>query len=257
VTLPRVSIVINTWSLSSKPYLDLCIDSVKQLNYPKELLDVVLVGRKSYAPEYAGVKTVAPDSDEFGNELGQNFGVAHTNPESKHLFLINDDVFLTKNCLRNLVEAAGDQDLLLVPTSPCDNQWKYLLTFAVEHEGMHMILTDRFYRYEDLAPYAQSMINAESLYPSGLVLTDKLCLFAVLIPRSTWNWMGPMDEGFNTGQSDIDYSLRARERNIPRVIALNAIAWHFGGATSGDTFTDEHRRKNAEYFARKWPNEKL
>jgi GT2 family glycosyltransferase len=118
-------------------------------------------------------------------------------------------------------------------------------------------LTDRFYRYDDLKPYFDGMMRARSVYPQGVLITDKLCLFAVLIPRKTWARLGPMDENFNTGQSDFDYSLRAREQNVPRLIALNSIAWHFGGATSGDSFSQEQRDKNAAYFKSKWPGESL
>lgn len=253
----KVSIVVNTWSEKAKPYLDLCIESIQALNYPKEQLDVVLVGRKSYAPEYAGVKTVAPESDQFGNEFGQNFGVMHTNPESKYLFLINDDVCLTRDSLKNLVEIAGDQDMILSPISPCDNYWKYHLHFGFPYKGELKFLTERFYRLEQLAEYRENLISAHSIYPQGLLITDMLCLFAAFIPRSTWEKIGPLDENFDTGQSDFDYCLRARELNIPRLIALNSLVWHFGGATSAESHTDERREKNAAYFRSKWPGEKL
>jgi GT2 family glycosyltransferase len=237
--------------------LDACIESINNLDYPRELLDVVLVGRKSYAPTFEGVKTVAPESDEFGNEFGQNFGVEHTDPASELLFLINDDVILTRSCLKNMALAAGNQDCLMVPISPCDNAWKYTLHFQFMHNNQAQVVADRFYRYDDLKPYLKSMMNADSVYNPGLVYTDKLCLFAALIPRSTWNKVGRMDEGFSTGQSDFDYSIRCRHLNIPRAVCLNALAWHFGGATSTDTLSAEKRQKNADYFKKKWPNETL
>jgi GT2 family glycosyltransferase len=257
MTAPKVSIVVNTWSPKAKPYLDLCIESIRNLNYPQEQLDVVLVGRKSYQPEYEGVKTVAPDSDEFGNELGQNFGVAVTDPSSDYLFLINDDVFLTKNCVKNLVDMCAGQNMLLTPISPCDNFWKYTLHFVFNHEGEQLALFDRFYRYEQLEPYFKSLMNADSIYPQGALQTDMICAFALFLPRSTWNMIGPLDENFDTGQSDYDYCLRARALNLPRVIALNSIAWHFGGATTDGGHSDVRREKNTKYFQEKWPGERL
>lgn len=253
----RVSILVNTWSPSAKSYLDLCMRSIFALNYPKDQLDVVLVGRKSYAPEYPGVKTVAPDSDQFGNEFGQNFGVAHTDSTSEFLFLINDDVFLTKNCLKNLVDiASGDTDMLLMPISPCDNYWKYSLHFPFQHQGQTMLLTERFYKYDQLAPYAEALMNTDSLYPQGAIFTDMLCTYALLLSRRTFERIGPLDEGFDTGQSDYDYCRRAEALNIPRVIALNALVYHFGGATSETGHTLERRVRNARYWKSKygeWP----
>lgn len=255
--MSKVSIIVNTWSPEALRYLSLCMESIRALDYPKELLDVVLVGRKSYAPEYAGVKTVAPDSDAFGNEFGQNFGVQHADPDSKYLFLINDDVCLTRDSLKNLVELADDQDMILSPISQCDNYWKYQLHFPIQHEGQTLFLTDRFYRLEQLEQYRASLMSAQSIYPPGVIITDMLCLFAAFIPRSTWEKIGPLDENFDTGQSDFDYCLRARELNIPRLIALNSLVWHFGGATSETSHTDERRKKNTAYFQEKWPGERL
>jgi GT2 family glycosyltransferase len=255
--MSRVSIVINTWSPAAKPYLDLCVESVRRLNYDQAALDVVLVGRKSYAPEYDGVKTVAPDSDSFGNEFGQNFGVAHTDPSSEYLFLINDDVCLTPGSLKNLVQMTSDSDVLLSPISPCDNYWKYQLHFPIKHEGETILLTDRFYKLEQLEECREALLSAESIYPQGAILTDMLCAFALFLPRKTWARIGPLDENFHTGQSDYDYCLRARALDIPRVIALNSLVWHFGGVTSEGTLNERARLANVEYFQKKWPGEKL
>jgi GT2 family glycosyltransferase len=156
-----------------------------------------------------------------------------------------------------MIRLADISDMLLVPISPCDNHFKYALHFPFQHEGQTKLLTSRFYKYDILKPLADGLMDADSYYPQGAICTDKLCLFAVLIPRSTWNKIGPMDEGFNTGQSDYDYSLRARDLNIPRLIALDSVVWHFGGATSENGHTKEQREKNTAYFRAKWPKESL
>lgn len=249
---PKVSITINTWAPESKKYLDLCVESVQRLNYPKDLIDVTVVGRKSYQPEYKGVKTVAPDSDDFTNEFGQNFVIRHTDPESKYLFMLNDDCVCTPDSLRHLIDVAGDQDLMVMPISPCDNYWKYQLMFPIKYNGNVVMLSDRFYRYEQLESYRESLLHAESIYPPGVLMTEMLCTFALLLPRKTYERIGPFDEEFNCGQSDFDYCLRAQQMGIPRAIALHSLVWHFGGATSSNTMTAARKVSNARHFRKKW-----
>ncbi len=255
--MPKVSIVVITYLERSKQYLDLCIESIRRLDYPAEQLEVILVGRKSYAPTYDGVRTVWPEPEEFGNAVGLNYGLSLTDPSSTHILMLNDDVILTRDSLKNMVAMAGTDDMLLMPISPCDNYLKYSLHFPFEHLGAAHALTERFYRYDDLAPYAGSLMRARSIYPQGAIVTDMLCLFCCLIPRSTYEKIGAFDEGFKTGQDDYDYCIRARQLNIPRLIALNVLVWHFGGVTADHTLTPEVRMANIEHFKAKWPGEKL
>ncbi len=254
---PKVSIIVTTYKESTRRYLDLCIKSIRALNYPSDRLDVVLVARRDYAPEYAGVRTVWPDQQSFHNPVGLNYGFASADSDSDHYLMLNDDTVLTRDSLARMVELAGDSELIMCPISPCDNYWKYVLHFSLQSGLERIALNDRFYRYDDLKEHHDGMINAESAYPQGLLVTDMLCLYAALIPRKVWQKVGEFDEHFLTGQDDYDYCLRARALDIPRVIALNALIWHFGGVTADSTLDPSIREKNIAYFKSKWPGEKL
>jgi GT2 family glycosyltransferase len=257
VSQPKVSIVVTTYHEKTRPYLDLCMESIRRLDYPKELLDVVLVSRRGYAPRFEGVHTVWPPPSEFHNPVGLNFGFKQTAADSKFILMLNDDTILTRDCLKNMVTAAGDAEVIMNPISPCDNYWKYQLHFGFKKDGEINILNDRFYRYEQLAPFADELMAAESVYAQGVIHTDMLCLYASLIPRKVWERIGEFDENFKTGQDDYDYCLRARALEIPRVILLNALIWHFGGVTAQSTLNDQIRLDNIAYFEKKWPGEKL
>lgn len=247
MSLPRVSICITTWLEKNSHYLDAAIESIYRLDYPRELLDIVLVGKKSYKPIYPGVQTVAPDSDKFGNAEGVNFGVKHCHPDSEYLLLLNDDVILTKNCLSNMINASQGQSIVNA-TSPCDNRSAYFLQFGFVHQEQALRIDGSSFRYDDLKPYLSSLMSAQSLYPAGVILQDTLCMFATLVPRQVWNKLGPLDEAFKTGPDDIDYSIRARKHRVPLLIALDALIWHFGGVTSSETLTDAKRVENVEAF---------
>lgn len=249
----KTSIIVTTWSEKSKPYLDACIASIKNLVYRKDLIEVIIVGRKSYKPEYEGCATIAPDSDSFCNEVGLNFGLEHASKDSKYLLICNDDVILTKNSLFNMIQTIGDLPIMANAISNCDNKWKYQLMFGFKKgEGIHLI-TERYYRYEDFAPFLDDLMNVESMYPSGLLIPPFLCMYATLIPRKVYEILGPFDEKYNgCGPSDLDYCMRADQHNIRYVNILNALIWHFGGATSEKALTQEDRVNNAIYFYKKW-----
>lgn len=254
---PKVSIVITTYLPESKMYLDACMDSVANLNYPKDKLDVVLVGRPGYMPEYESVKTVSPNKEKFYNGEGANFGILSTDPESKYVLYLNDDVVLTADCLIAMVSAVGDNQIIAGPISNCDNYWKYIFQFPIQHEGNTHFINDRFYRFDDWKPYLKSMMNTKSVYPPGIIVTDFLCFYAVLLPRTVINKIGLLDEKFRTGPDDLDYSKRCRASGINVGIVTSALIWHFGGVSSEKTVSPQLREENAAYFKEKWGEEQI
>lgn len=240
--MKKVSIICTTWLEDTKPYLDACMDSILNLNYPQHLLDVILVGRKSYKPEYPGVETVAPDSDSFGNSEGMNFGASFAEADTDFYLFINDDVILTADSLLNMVRSAADNEVILGPISNCDQSGKYVLAFP----GFNQ----RQLRFEpkELKEVSKALMNAQSLYPPGVIVQSHLFFYCTLIPKSVWNKVGKFDEQFKTGPDDIDYSIRAEKLRIPLGICLDSLVWHFSGVTADKTLTPEMREKNQKAF---------
>lgn len=249
---PKISIVITTYLEETKPYLDLCIKSIENLDYPKEKLDVVLVGRKGYAPEYPNVITVAPPQEKFHNPVGVNYGISKAHPDSEHFLMINDDTILTKNSVKNMVQYASGHDCLIQPISPCDNYSMYHLIFPFRHEDKTMTLVDRFHRYKDLEPYFDALMNTDSVYPPGAFPQPHLCMFATLIPRKVWEKVGGFDENFKTGQDDIDYCKRVKNAGFNLNLALDVLIWHFGGVSADKTMDQSLRQESIKYFYQKW-----
>jgi len=249
--LPFVSVIITTFRPETKRYLDECIKSVHNLDYPKDRLEVLLVAKESYRPEYEGIKTIYTKDDRHTAE-GINYGIRHASPEAKYFFYINDDVILTKECLSHLVDCVGDNMLLANGISPCDNYLNYALMFAIpDADGFHQF-NKRYYKYEELQPHFAALRDAKSLYRRGAVFVPWLCMYATLIPRKLTDTIGLFDENFKTGQCDMDFSYRAKMAGYKTVAILDAVIWHFGGRTSSHTLDNKTRAENIEYFKKKW-----
>lgn len=247
---PKVSIVVTTYVPENKAYLDAAMDSIANLDYDN--FETILVAKPSYMPTYANVKTVSPDKTQFYCTEGMNFGVRSTDPASKYLLLLNDDVILTRNSLAEFVRMCGDHEMILNPISPCDNYFKYGLFFGYERDGKLEELKERFYRMEFFGKSVSSLKNAHSIYPPGVLFQDFLCMFATFVPRKVWEKVGPLDDSFRGGPDDIDYSYRARNANVRLGVVLSSLIWHFGGVSADKTVDWPLRKWNAKHFYEKW-----
>lgn len=242
MSLPRVSIVILAHLESNRVYFEACLASVRNLDYPKELLDVVVVSPYAEAaPDYLLIHAHGR-AQSFSGSF--NEGVSWTNPTSEHLLVLSDDTIITRGALKAMVETIGDVEAVISAISNCDNYLRYVL--RLPH-----VFPARFYRLESGDVDAGVLMNAESAYPGGVLMTSELCFYAVLIPRAVWAKVGELDEVYNMGYEDTDYCRRAANAGVHCVIVLNAIIWHAGGV-SAELITDEMRESNERRFKGKW-----
>ncbi len=98
----KVSIVI--LNFNGKDLLSMPLDSIEKLNYPKELLEVIIVdnGSTDGSIEFLKIKNVRvvalKDNKGYSS---MNAGIAKATGE--FLFLLNNDLALEKNCITELV----------------------------------------------------------------------------------------------------------------------------------------------------------
>lgn len=250
---PKVSIVVTSYWEKSKGYLDLAMESIANLSYPKDKLEIILVTKPSYRPEYPNCKTVFPDKEKFYNPTGINYGIAQSTGD--FIFLINDDVILTKGCIEPLVTQAMHNDCILMPLLSCHQMWRYNLMIGYQDGDLFYPITKRFHRLHEWLPIKDKLMNAESVYyPGGILHEPYLCMVASMIPRKTWDKLGGFDETFTVGQDDVDFSKKAKKMGTHLGILLNSLVWHFGGATTEDS-SKELRQESIDIYKKKWNEE--
>lgn len=226
-----VSIIVTSYCPESKRYLDLCMRSISNLSYGN--IEIVLVGRPDYLPEYPNAKTISPPEQEFWNGRGINYGVEHSSGE--YLFIINDDVILTRDCIEPLLQWARHG----VNVMPAGND-----------------MQGRYYVAEYALTPTTDMANALTVHGcrgnvnQALVFADTLCLYAHMVSRETWDKVGPMDD--NSGLIDIDWCLRVNRAGHTNAIELSSLVWHFGGSSVQHTLDTPKREKQKAQFKAKW-----
>lgn len=241
----KVSIIVLGYLENNRHYLEACLRSVANLEYPKDLLDITLVspyGRSViYPQDVLDMRIVSPpEPGSFSKSV--NAGIKASNKDSDYYLILSDDTVITHNALNNMVKY-GD-NCVIGPVSNCDNDWKY---------KVHLPVTgfERFYELgKDSELALGMMIKADSPWPQGALLTDTLCFYAVMIPRKVWNELGPLDESFNMGYEDSFYCYKARLAGYQCVVAMDALVYHAGGKSS-ELITPEMRENNERLFADK------
>lgn len=84
--------------------------------------------------------------------------------------------------------------------------------------------------------------------------TDWVSGCCLLIPRPTFEQLGPLDEGMFLYCEDVDYSFRARAVGIPCLVSTNAFFYHRSNPAPMDRLRRKHHLLSARYLAAKWRN---
>lgn len=254
---PKISIVVVTYLKENRHYLEACLKSVANLDYPKDRMEVILVSSNGYKPELSEFeKTIVKKTNFADHRLhfseAANSGAELRDEDSKYIFLLSDDTIMTRNSLANMARMARDQ-VILGPISNCDLHIKYSLAFMFKEQGQDVHMNQRFFRLnEPCDKVVDDLMNANSIYPPGLIFQNELFFYAVLIPVKVWKEIGPLDPKFKTGQDDIDYSRRAQQAGVRMAVVLDCLIWHCGGVTADLALTQETRDENIKYYKEKW-----
>lgn len=249
---PKVSIVITSFLERSKPYLDLCIRSINNLDYDKSRLETIIVSPKWYRPEYPGMRTIHPELDDYGNAHAINVGLKATNPESEYLVYANDDIIFTHTSLKALISSASRyENGLFMPISN-DQQMRYDAIVGYPHSSIYNAINPGPKKLDDFLPIIGSILNSHSIYPPAVFYYKTLCTYVLIMRRSTYEAVGDFEESLKTGADDIDYCLRVGDKGFVCGLVMDALVWHFGGVSADHTLSKEQRKANAEAFKAKW-----
>ena len=161
-------------------------------------LTALLLGRGAIEP--------LPLPENRGFAGGANAGLERAfGMGASHAVLLNDDVLVEPGCIDALAAGAGETGA----ASPRIDGPP-----GVAFAGAELELKRGFGRHVD----------------GGL---DYLTGACICFSRSAWEIVGPFDESLFLYYEDVDWSLRARAKDVPLTVVQAARASHAGGSSSG------------------------
>ena len=215
-----VSVIIPTWNLRNDCIA--CLESVLMLNYPKNLLEVIVVDNASCDGSATEIKKRFPAvrvlklSKNWGYAGGINRGVKVSS--GKYILILNNDTILDKNMLKNLLEvlsksskigAVGPKVYFFDRPKEIEKVWG-----EIDQETMNLKNVGR--GELDRGQYNQ------------LRDVDALVFVGLLVRREVFNSIGKLDERYFMLYEDVDFFLRVKEAGYRMIYVPKAMIWHKG-----------------------------
>lgn len=247
---PKADIIIPTWN--NLDYLKLCIASIRQgTDYPHNII-VVSSGTDGTADWLRSqpdvIHHISPRRLHFAE--ANNAGLAMS--KEPYVMLLNDDTIVGKGWLSALMHEAMKPDVGAVgPLSNCDRGWLHQEALVVAGKELVPGMSR-----EDVAriiPQIQDFRHDKVVQERKWV-----AFYATLIPRAVIDRIGLLDEGFKSGDEDLDYCKRIGDAGYRIVQTFDSWIFHFGGKTRKNSERSDHvlhhqeDRDNHDYFTKKW-----
>lgn len=247
-----VSVLLFHHLPQNREYLDLALKAV--LDSQDIDFQVLLICDYSIenVPEHPRLKVYC-DSELNTATRKANWGVKHTSGD--FILLLSDDVVLNKFALRNMVEGAGENAVIVNPMSNQENGSRYLADLSLSDDEGRTLLLKHDMSIEAVRGFEKCIIEAKPLPPVQIPV-PWLSFYCTLVPRKVWELVGELDEQFETAYNDVDYCYRAKTLGVHMLINLSAFCLHFGSKTLSQVATDQQKRAASFAFMAKYGSAK-
>lgn len=219
-TFPRIAIIIVTYN--GRQYIADCLGSVARLDYPRELLDIIVVDSNSSDGTVDYVREQFPRAKIIANHHNAGFAAANNQGYliarkrgAGYIFLLNQDTIIDSQCLRRLVEtarrdarvAAIQAKLLLYPEKNLINSLG---------NNLHILGFGYCNRYREVDRHGHDQ-PFEVAYPSGA---------ATLISMPALETTGLFADWFFMYHEDVDLGWRLRLAGYRVMLDPLAVVYH-------------------------------
>ena len=229
-------------------YLKDCLQSLQQLDYPQDCLDLILVDNGSDDDSLNYVRRTFPDVRIFINSENNfakalNLGISHA--QGEYIAFLNNDATL-------------------------DSQWLLtLLRHFEKYPKMGMLGGKIKFKDGRINSVGHRQLPNYFWDDIGLGEPDRgqydrprevegLCWAAALFRKVCLTDVGAVDEAFVMYFEDVDYAKRCRDKGWQLGYVPEAIAYHIhGGSSEGNTLTEYFCNRNRFLYLAKHEPEEL
>ncbi|MBK7455219.1 MAG: glycosyltransferase [Anaerolineales bacterium] len=221
----KVSIIIPNYN--GQRYLGECIDSLFQLDFPRENYEIIVVDNASSDTSREFILSRYPDvvliesKENLGFASGCNLGIK--NSRGEYIVLLNNDTVVDTNWLKELVAVAdGDENIAIAGS-------KLLYMHSPnEIQNAMSYLTDN----GDGGDMGSHQPDQGQYDTTREVMA--VCGASMLIKRTLMEEIGALDEDFFAYYEDMDLCYRTRLYGKKIVFAPKSVVYHVHAATSGE-----------------------
>jgi len=219
-----VSFLIVNWN--GKHLLDDCIQSIQNLNFPKNQMEIILIDNGSKDGSYEFIRNKYPQikiirlQKNYGFPEANNYGIKVA--KGKYIAMVNNDVVLDRNWIKFLIEkmeknkkiaAIGGKVLLWNEKNPAYNHNNQILCSWVKINP----ITGLSYNFTYDLPYHK---------------VDYLSGSAMLLRNSIFNKIGLFDKDYFAYYEETEIAARLIRIGKWVVYHPQAICWHKVSSTA-------------------------
>jgi polysaccharide pyruvyl transferase CsaB len=242
---PKVSLLVVTYN--SAEFLALCLTSIRR-NTAWPNYEVIVVDNASQDDSASIARRyAAADPRVRPLPLDRNTGFAGGNNAAArqatgdYLVFLNPDTVVTPGWLERLVRSCR--------RDPTVGQVAAVTNFSGNETKINVSYTNAV----EMMEFARGLAGRKAGAQLEIAIAP---LYCVLMPRSVWERVGGLDEGFRVGTfEDDDLSLRVREAGYRVVVADDAFVHHFGNGSFGKIPAEQASLiyvENKRHYEQKW-----
>lgn len=239
MSMTNISVIIITYNSSKE--IRRCIDSVLKNRDAKTNIRITIIDNNSTDDTKLILKKYVKNNKIFDitfnkNNVGFSKAVnqAIKKNDSDYFLLLNPDVFLEKNSLKNIIKCAT-----LDGVGICGGK---TVGLHGEKQGDHFRIPNLMvgiFDFTNLRKFLKSDYWHNYFYdnysnPSKLKLVGSVSGGYMLINKDTIKKIGYLDEDYFMYLEDVDFCLRANNNGVKVVYCPSAKGVHIGGASSNN-----------------------
>lgn len=249
-----ISVIVPTHLDCNDKYLQ-C--TLRALNEQDADMEVIVVSDRKTSPDISIVKNhpcklvEAPKGMRFAAK--NNLGIKLADNRSTHYHLISDDVMPTRGMVKDMAAMMhAGIPAIMASLSNCDVGPLYFSNFAMKMDDGGYVSIPPAFTYEQAESFLPKLFEYNPYRGNGFIFeVPRLYFYNVMIPKSVYEKVGPLDENFLNSCDDYDYCIRAKRAGVRLYVQQNTFCIHFGGKTSALTATSEERIADQKYIEEK------